>query len=193
MNIILLKRKKGSSGFMKKNHKLPVILFAMLVVLPATFIYSGYRAGYHVGISPVYSDRRPNLFNRIIDPEYKYKYENRFENYKNQMNALGNVQMALDDLKIFVANHETKLKTEQDALEHILKQKQTLKPLLSADQEIIDALFTVQAEKMIKQKWIDRAVGFVSGLIASLVAAILIIIIQRKYFRLDTEIDKDKK
>lgn len=185
-----MKRKKGSSGLLRqngKNGKLPAILLFMFAVLPAFFLFVGYKAGYDIGTSPVYSDKRPDLVNRILDPRYKAKYENRFQAYENQMTTLGGVQKSLNDLKIFIANHETKLKSEQDALEHILKQKQTLKPLLSADQEVVDALFKIQTDKNRTQKRVDLIIGFAVGIIASLIAAIIFHLIQKYYIGLNTD------
>jgi len=48
MNIILLKRKKGSSGLVSLNKKkIVAVLIALFAILPATFIYSGYKLGVH--------------------------------------------------------------------------------------------------------------------------------------------------
>jgi len=48
MNIILLKRKKGSSGLVSLNKKkIVAVLVAVFAILPATFIYSGYKLGIH--------------------------------------------------------------------------------------------------------------------------------------------------
>jgi len=48
MNIILLKRKKGSSGLVSLNKKkIVAVLVAVFAILPATFIYSGYKLGVH--------------------------------------------------------------------------------------------------------------------------------------------------
>lgn len=46
MNIILLKRKKGSTGLVTLNKtKTAAVLLAVFVMLPATFLYSGYKLG----------------------------------------------------------------------------------------------------------------------------------------------------
>jgi len=48
MNIILLKRKKGSSDLVSLNKKkIVAVLIAVFAILPATFIYSGYKLGVH--------------------------------------------------------------------------------------------------------------------------------------------------
>jgi len=48
MNIILLKRKKGSSGLVSFNKKkIVAVVVAVFAILPATFIYSGYKLGVH--------------------------------------------------------------------------------------------------------------------------------------------------
>ncbi len=46
MNIILLKRKKGSTGLVTLNkRKMVAVLLTVFVMLPATFLYSGYKLG----------------------------------------------------------------------------------------------------------------------------------------------------
>ena len=46
MNIILLKRKKGSSGLVSLNKKkIAAVLVTVFAVLPATFLYTGYKLG----------------------------------------------------------------------------------------------------------------------------------------------------
>lgn len=48
MNIILLKRKKGSSGLVTLNKKkVATVLMAVFFVLPATFLFTGYKLGIH--------------------------------------------------------------------------------------------------------------------------------------------------
>ena len=46
MNIILLKRKKGSSGLVTLNkRKISIVLLSVIFVLPATFLFTGYKLG----------------------------------------------------------------------------------------------------------------------------------------------------
>lgn len=194
MNIILLKRKKGSSGVIPYNKKkIASALVLVFVVLPIVFMYSGYKMGYEVGVSPVYSDKNPDLITKVFDPKYKSKYKNRFQAYKNQTDALVGVQNSLDDLKKFISKQETKLKIEQTALEHILNQKETLKPLLSADQEIVDALFMIQNKKNRIQKWIDIAIGLVIGIFASLIGAYIFNNFELKFTNTKKQADEDDK
>ena len=48
MNIILLKRKKGCSGLVTLNKKkMTAVLMTVFVVLPATFLFTGYKLGIH--------------------------------------------------------------------------------------------------------------------------------------------------
>ncbi len=54
MNIILLKRKKGSSSLVTLNKKKMMTLMAtVLVILPATFLFTGYKLGvYYMKANP---------------------------------------------------------------------------------------------------------------------------------------------
>lgn len=48
MNIILLKRRKGSSGLVSLNKKkIAAVLLSALIILPAVFLFSGYKLAIH--------------------------------------------------------------------------------------------------------------------------------------------------
>lgn len=171
MNIILLKRKKGSSGLVTSNKKkVATLLIALLVILPSTFLFTGYKIGVHY----MDSYENNNLTSKVLDSKLMSKYEKLNKPYATQFNSLENMHKSLDDLKKFVTKHESKLKFEQQTLEHILNQKQTLKPLLQADQNVVDAIFSIQHQKYEDQKWLDRFVSFVLGVGASIIATFIV-------------------
>ena len=183
MNIILLKRKKGEKGepdlVMSLNKKkVAAAIMSLLVVFPVLFLFTGYKIGLH------YKDNYvgDGYFGvKVSDSKGMSKYEKPNKPYEAQLESLNNVQKSLDDLKMFINRHENKLKIEQEALEHMLNQKQTLKPLLQADQDVVDAMFSIQHQKYEEQKWSDRFVSFVVGVVASIIGAFAFSWLKRRY------------
>lgn len=122
-----------------------------------------------------------NLTGKALDSKGMSKYEKLNKPYVAQFNSLENMHKSLDDLKKFVTRHESKLKFEQQTLEHMINQKQTLKPLLQADQDVVDAIFSIQHQKYEEQKWLDRFVSFVLGVVASIIATFIVSWWKRRY------------
>ena len=182
MNIILLKRKKGKQGdsdaVSLSKKRVTTVLMAVFVVLPALFIFTGYKLGLHHKDNYV-GDGYFGV--KVSDSKGMSKYEKPNKPYEAQLESLNNVQKSLDDLKMFINRHENKLKIEQEALEHMLNQKQTLKPLLQADQDVVDAMFSIQHQKYEEQKWSDRFVSFVVGVVASIIGAFAFSWLKRRY------------
>ena len=178
MNITLMKRKKGSSGLVSLNKKkVATLLIAVFVIGPALFLFTGYKLGVHY--KSYYGDTY--FTGKVPDSKGMSKYEKPNKPYEAQLESLNNVQKSLDDLKMFINRHENKLKIEQEALEHMLNQKQTLKPLLQADQDVVDAMFSIQHQKYEEQKWSDRFVSFVVGVVASIIGAFAFSWLKRRY------------
>ena len=178
MNITLMKRKKGSSGLVSLNKKkVATLLMALFIILPATFLFTGYKLGIHY----MDSYENNNLTGKALDSKGMSKYEKLNKPYVAQFNSLENMHKSLDDLKKFVTRHESKLKFEQQTLEHMINQKQTLKPLLQADQDVVDAIFSIQHQKYEEQKWLDRFVSFVLGVVVSIIATFIVSWWKRRY------------
>lgn len=136
----------------------------------AQFYFYSMLAGMIIGVASIYF---------IVNYEHRrYREENL--TYKRQMEALDEFQKNIDNLSEFVVKQRSQLKREQDTLERMLDQKQTLRPLLEADQQVVDALFKMQAEKNRRDKWIDRLLGFLSGIAASVIAYFFSKLIERR-------------
>ncbi len=86
MNIILLKRKKGSSGLVTLNKKkMATVLLAVFVILPATFIFTGYKLGVH------YMQANPDDLMVAMQSEMdvqRLKIDEVTKNAEENMNAL---------------------------------------------------------------------------------------------------------
>lgn len=86
MNIILLKRKKGSSGLVSLNKKkIAAVLISVFVILPATFIFTGYKMGIH------YMQANPDDLMVAMQSEMdsqRLKIDEVTKNAEENMNAL---------------------------------------------------------------------------------------------------------
>ena len=86
MNIILLKRKKGSSGLVTLNKKkMASVIVAILVILPATFLFTGYKLGIH------YMQANPDDLMVAMESEMdvqRLKIDEVTKNAEENMNAL---------------------------------------------------------------------------------------------------------
>jgi len=86
MNIILLKRKKGSTGLVTLNKKkMATVLLAVFFVLPATFLFTGYKLGIH------YMQANPDDLMVAMQSEMdgqRLKIDDVTKNAEENMNAL---------------------------------------------------------------------------------------------------------
>jgi murein DD-endopeptidase MepM/ murein hydrolase activator NlpD len=86
MNIILLKRKKGSTGLVSLNkRKMAAVLLTVFVMLPATFLYSGYKLGIQ------YMQANPDDLTVAMQTEMdgqRLKIDEVTKNAEENMNAL---------------------------------------------------------------------------------------------------------
>jgi murein DD-endopeptidase MepM/ murein hydrolase activator NlpD len=86
MNIILLKRKKGSSGLVTLNKKkMAAVLTAVFFVLPATFLFTGYKIGVY------YMQSNPDDLMVAMESEMdvqRLKIDEVTKNAEENMNAL---------------------------------------------------------------------------------------------------------
>lgn len=86
MNIILLKRKKGSSGLVTLNKKkVATVLMALFIILPATFLFTGYQIGIH------YMQANPDDLMVAMQSEMdaqRLKIDEVTKNAEENMNAL---------------------------------------------------------------------------------------------------------
>lgn len=86
MNIILLKRKKGSTGLVSLNKKKMIsVIVTVFFILPATFLFAGYKLGIH------YMQANPDDLMLAMQSEMdgqRLKIDEVTKNAEENMNAL---------------------------------------------------------------------------------------------------------
>jgi hypothetical protein len=99
--------------------------------------------------------------------------------YEKQLEVLDNVQSSIDNLKLFVARQKTQLQEQQAVVEKLKSEQSVLKPVVEANKEVVEALFKLQAQHNSANVWVDRAIGFLLGIVGSLIASIIYTAVRR--------------
>lgn len=90
-----------------------------------------------------------------------------------RLENLNAISRELSSLKGFVEAQKESLALEQRTLERLKKEKESLEPLVSADREIVEAIFKQQERDQAGRIWFERGLGFALGVLSSLVASIV--------------------
>lgn len=95
------------------------------------------------------------------------------QSYTDQLESLEMVQDGLVRLNEFVMSQKKKLTESQNVLNELKNEHEKLKPLVDADHKIIDTVFAIQEQREKNKIWLDRAVSFFLGILASMIASLL--------------------
>jgi len=93
--------------------------------------------------------------------------------YDKQLKVLSQVLSSINNLKTFANAQKNQLQEQQAILERLKKEKEKLSLVVKADRQIVEALFRIQAERNRSSAWTDRLIGFLLGVIGSLVATVV--------------------
>jgi len=101
--------------------------------------------------------------------------------YKQQIAALTEVEKNLDNLNRFIKQQKQQLNDSQTILNDLRVEHEKLKPIVSEDEKVVNAILEAQQEHQRKSVWIDRGFGFVAGVFSSMLASLLIGFVARKW------------
>lgn len=93
--------------------------------------------------------------------------------YDKQLEVLSQVLSSINNLKSFVNIQKNELQEQQAILERVKKEKEKLSLVVKADRQVVEALFRIQAERNRTSIWTERLIGFLLGVIGSLVATVV--------------------
>lgn len=93
---------------------------------------------------------------------------------------LDSVQSALGKLNDYIGRERSRLEETKKTVDALTSQREKLKPIVETSRETIDAILTAHSEANRRSVWKDRVIGIVLGIIASIVAALIL-----KYFNID--------
>lgn len=95
------------------------------------------------------------------------------QDFKEQYSLLHTTQQNLSDLEEFISNKQSEIVATQQLLGELEQKKAEIEPIVTANQEIVDALFAQQRKEIEKHIWTERGVSFGLGVLASLVATVI--------------------
>ncbi|MEX2952068.1 hypothetical protein AB4K01_12810 [Serratia fonticola] len=93
--------------------------------------------------------------------------------YTEQFELLKNTERNLNDLADFISNKKNEIEATESLIQNLETKKSELEPIVSANQEVVNAIFLQQRREMERTIWIERGVSFGLGILASLIATII--------------------
>jgi hypothetical protein len=96
------------------------------------------------------------------------------EEYAEQFEKLDRASHDLEEVIRFFNEEQGRLYQAKKVVDDLQAERSRLQPLTEADKELVDRLFQEQEGRARKQVWLERVISFASGVVASLVAALLL-------------------
>lgn len=93
--------------------------------------------------------------------------------YRSQIESLDKTKASIQSLLTFIDVQKKQVQTSQQAVEALKNEETLLHPLVTADRQVIDAMFAVQEGRNQASQARERWIGFGLGVTASLMASIL--------------------
>jgi hypothetical protein len=142
------------------------------IIVPLLFIgcYYGY---YHFFPKTKEQLAEENDPNRKIYFE-KFDPKNYHPELKQKIARLDSISKSLNEILYFVDYQKTSLETQNQNLEELIKENKELEPVVNTKKELVDAIFRVQEQRNLKDKRRDQIIGFIFGVLSSLVASLII-------------------
>jgi len=98
--------------------------------------------------------------------------------FSNQIQQLNETEDNVKTLLAFIQQQRSQMVDTQNSLKELREEQNKLQPLVSADKEVVEALFSAQEARAKESAKMERWIGFGLGVVASIVASIFLMIIQ---------------
>lgn len=99
--------------------------------------------------------------------------------YHKQMESLDEVEANVKDLMEFVKLQKEQLRKNEDIIADLKTEEQQLRPVVTANRSVVNAILDAQTRKNRANIWKDRIIAFGLGVLASLIASILFTAIRK--------------
>ena len=116
---------------------------------------------------------------QVFEGHKKEKVKQENATYEKQFERLTQVQASINDLAEFVTQQQQQLRKSQETLNTLEREKEKLKPIVESDRQVVDAILQLQAEKTKQNVWVERGIGFLIGIVGSLIASVIWTLVQR--------------
>lgn len=94
--------------------------------------------------------------------------------FEEQIESLNQMEESAVELIGFVESQRGRLEEAERVVAELREEQETLEPLVSANRQAVEAMFVVQERRQEARVWLERWIGFLFGVAASLVASLLI-------------------
>jgi sensor c-di-GMP phosphodiesterase-like protein len=94
------------------------------------------------------------------------------QSYTEQFDLLKNTEQNLNDLSAFIISKINEIKITRNLIQELETKKSELEPIVTANQNAVDAIFLHQKKEIEKTIWTERGISFGLGILASLIATI---------------------
>lgn len=92
---------------------------------------------------------------------------------EEQIALLKETEGNLVRLEAFIGEKQAEIVATQELLKGLERRRAEIEPLLSANQEVVNAMFAYQQQEIAKSAWKERGIGFGLGILASLIASVI--------------------
>ena len=89
------------------------------------------------------------------------------------MFLLKSTEKNLNDLSEFISSKKGEIEATKNLIQELEKKRSELEPIVTANQETVDAIFLQQRKDFEKSIWTERGISFALGILASLIASII--------------------
>lgn len=96
-----------------------------------------------------------------------------FQHYTVALSNIEDIGGKLSELVIFLKREQQRVEDSRLTISRLQNEKTELEPVVLAQRDTVNAILSAYAKTTSSKAWKERAVGFVSGLLASLLAAIV--------------------
>lgn len=97
----------------------------------------------------------------------------RSQSYSEQFELLKSTEQNLNDLFEFISSKKNEVEATEHLINELEARKSELEPIVTANQEVVDAIFLQQRKEIERTIWTERGISFGLGILASLLATVI--------------------
>ncbi|SFP39790.1 hypothetical protein SAMN05216601_110206 [Ectopseudomonas composti] len=96
-----------------------------------------------------------------------------FQSYSEQFELLRSTEKNLNDLSVFISSQKSEIEAAKSLIQDLETKKSELEPIVTANQDVVDAIFLQQRRDIDENIWVERGISFLLGILASLIATVI--------------------
>lgn len=97
-----------------------------------------------------------------------------------QLDELDKFDEGLKNLTAFVQLQKEQLTEQQKVISELEKKRSELEPIVESQTEVVEAIFRVQEQREQRGKWFDVGLGFILGIIGSLISSVIFKLLEKR-------------